>query len=118
MSLPDGRSPPILSGMRGQKRQALKPNEIAAQIGAPRSSVYELVSLLLRNGILEFTGGKGRLYLGRKLYFLGPPANTISTSPTCFAVPVMDEGVTRPRRSASSRRAMTGLPTATATSPA
>lgn len=60
----------ILDFLR-QKRQALKPNEIAAQIGAPRSSVYELVNLLLQNGILEFTGGEGRVYLGRKLYFLG-----------------------------------------------
>lgn len=60
----------ILDFLR-QKRQALKPNEIAAQIGAPRSSVYELVNLLLRNGILEFAGGDGRVYLGRKLYFLG-----------------------------------------------
>lgn len=60
----------ILDFLR-QKRQAMKPNEIAAQIGAPRSSVYELVNLLLRNGILEFTGGDGRVYLGRKLYFLG-----------------------------------------------
>ena len=60
----------ILDFLR-QKRQALKPNEIAAQIGAPRSSVYELVNLLLRNGILEFSGGDGRVYLGRKLYFLG-----------------------------------------------
>ncbi len=60
----------ILDFLR-QKRQAMKPNEIAAQIGAPRSSVYELVNLLLRNGILEFTGGEGRVYLGRKLYFLG-----------------------------------------------
>ena len=60
----------ILDFLR-QKRQALKPNEIAAQIGAPRSSVYELVNLLLSNGILEFTGGEGRVYLGRKLYFLG-----------------------------------------------
>ncbi|NEH53884.1 helix-turn-helix domain-containing protein, partial [Rhizobium leguminosarum] len=37
----------ILDFLR-QKRQALKPNEIAAQIGAPRSSVYELVNLLLQ----------------------------------------------------------------------
>ncbi|MGO7623960.1 helix-turn-helix domain-containing protein, partial [Rhizobium ruizarguesonis] len=56
----------ILDFLR-QKRQALNPNEIAAQIGAPRSSVYELVKLLLQNGILEFTGGEGRVYLGRKL---------------------------------------------------
>lgn len=60
----------ILDFLRN-KREPLKPNEIAAQIGAPRSSVYELVNLLLRNGILEFTGGDGRVFLGRKLYFLG-----------------------------------------------
>ena len=53
------------------RREPTKPNEIAAQIGAPRSSVYELVNLLLRNGILEYAGAEGRVYLGRKLYFLG-----------------------------------------------
>ena len=37
------------------KRQPLRPNEIAAGIGAPRSSVYELVNLLLRQGALEFS---------------------------------------------------------------
>lgn len=52
-------------------REPTKPNEIAAQIGAPRSSVYELVNLLLRNGVLEYSGSEGRVYLGRKLYFLG-----------------------------------------------
>lgn len=60
----------ILDFLRN-KREPLKANEIAAQIGAPRSSVYELVNLLLRNGILEFSGGDGRVFLGRKLYFLG-----------------------------------------------
>jgi DNA-binding IclR family transcriptional regulator len=53
------------------RREPAKPNEIAAQIGAPRSSVYELVNLLLRNGIIEYAGDEGRVYLGRKLYFLG-----------------------------------------------
>ncbi|MCF3640397.1 IclR family transcriptional regulator [Rhizobium sp. TRM95111] len=52
-------------------RTPMKPNEIASQIGAPRSSVYELVNLLLRNGIVEYSGGDGRIFLGRKLYFLG-----------------------------------------------
>ncbi len=55
----------------GQRREAMRPNEIAAQIGAPRSTVYELVNLLLRNGILEYRGGQGHVFLGRKLYFLG-----------------------------------------------
>jgi len=60
----------ILDFLR-MKREPTKPNEIAARIGAPRSSVYELVNLLLRNGILEYADGEGRVYLGRKLYFLG-----------------------------------------------
>ncbi|HYA75129.1 MAG TPA: IclR family transcriptional regulator [Roseiarcus sp.] len=53
------------------KRQPMRPNEIALHIGAPRSSVYELVNLMLRQGILEYRGEDGRVFLGRKLYFLG-----------------------------------------------
>lgn len=53
------------------KRQPMRPNEIAAEIGAPRSSVYELVNLLLGHGMLDYQGGDGRVFLGRRLYFLG-----------------------------------------------
>jgi DNA-binding IclR family transcriptional regulator len=53
------------------RREPLRPNEIAQEIGAPRSSVYELVNLLLNHGILEYHGDDGRVYLGRRLYFLG-----------------------------------------------
>lgn len=53
------------------RREPLRPNEIAAEIGAPRSSVYELVNLLLRHGILEYHDEDGRVFLGRRLYFLG-----------------------------------------------
>ncbi len=53
------------------KRQPLRPNEIASEIGAPRSSVYELVNLLLSHGMLDYQGGDGRVFLGRRLYFLG-----------------------------------------------
>ncbi|AYG70201.1 IclR family transcriptional regulator [Rhizobium sp. CCGE531] len=53
------------------KRQPMRPNEIASEIGAPRSSVYELVNLLLRHGMLDYQGNDGRVYLGRRLYFLG-----------------------------------------------
>lgn len=53
------------------KRQPMRPNEIASEIGAPRSSVYELINLLLRHGMLDYEGGDGRVYLGRRLYFLG-----------------------------------------------
>ena len=52
------------------KRQPMRPNEIAAHIGAPRSSVYELVNLLLKHGALEYRGDDGRVFLGRKLHFL------------------------------------------------
>jgi DNA-binding IclR family transcriptional regulator len=49
----------------------MRPNEIAQGIGAPRSTVYELVNVLIRQGALEYRGGGGRVFLGRKLYFLG-----------------------------------------------
>lgn len=52
------------------KRQPMRPNEIAAHIGAPRSSVYELVHLLLKHGALEYRGDDGKVFLGRKLHFL------------------------------------------------
>lgn len=53
------------------RRRAMRPNEIAAEIGAPRSSVYELVNLLLRHGMLEYQGDSGGVFLGRRLFFLG-----------------------------------------------
>jgi DNA-binding IclR family transcriptional regulator len=60
----------ILEFLR-MRRQPMRPNEIATAIGAPRSSVYELVNLLLRHGMLDYQGEDGRIYLGRKLYILG-----------------------------------------------
>jgi DNA-binding IclR family transcriptional regulator len=60
----------ILNHLRLQRRP-MRPNEIASGIGAPRSSVYELVNLLIRQGALEYRGDDGRVFLGRKLYFLG-----------------------------------------------
>ena len=53
------------------RRQPMRPNEIAVEIGGPRSSIYELINLLLRHGMLDYQGGNGRVFLGRKLYFLG-----------------------------------------------
>ena len=53
------------------KREPMRPNEIAVEIGAPRSSVYELVNILLRHNVLEYFDGDGRVYLGRRLHFLG-----------------------------------------------
>lgn len=59
----------ILDFFRVQ-RKPMRPNEIAAHIGAPRSSVYELVNLLIKHGALEYRGDDGQVFLGRKLYFL------------------------------------------------
>ena len=53
-----------------QHKRPLNPNEIATGLGGPRSSIYELVNLMLINGILEKDTG-GQVFLGRKLYFLG-----------------------------------------------
>jgi len=52
-------------------REPVRPNEIAQAIGAPRSSVYDLVNLMIRQGVLEYRGEDGRVFLGRTLYFLG-----------------------------------------------
>lgn len=60
----------ILHLLRTQ-RQPMRPNEIARALGSPRSSVYELVNLLLRHGALEYRGEDGRVFLGRTLLFLG-----------------------------------------------
>lgn len=60
----------ILDFLR-QCRRPMRPNEIASGIEAPRSSVYQLVNLMLRQGVLDYSGPEGRVYLGRKLYFLG-----------------------------------------------
>ncbi len=49
----------------------LRPNEIAVGMEAPKSTAYELVNLLLKAGILEYADEEGRVFLGRKLYFLG-----------------------------------------------
>jgi DNA-binding IclR family transcriptional regulator len=55
-----------------RKRHApARPYEIAVGIGAPKSTAYELVDLLLKAGLLELADDDGRVFLGRKLYFLG-----------------------------------------------
>lgn len=47
------------------------PAEIAQALGAPRSTIYDLVGTLLEHGMLEETDEKGSVFLGRRLYFLG-----------------------------------------------
>lgn len=53
------------------KGQPMRPNEIASGVGSPKSTVYELVALLLERRVLENVGKDGHVYLGRQLYFLG-----------------------------------------------
>ncbi|MEH0832275.1 IclR family transcriptional regulator [Pectobacterium cacticida] len=60
----------ILEYLKTQ-RQPLRPHDIAKGINAPKSTVYELVALLLARRILESVGHDGLVYLGRELYFLG-----------------------------------------------
>ncbi|MFD2206723.1 IclR family transcriptional regulator [Kiloniella antarctica] len=64
----------ILDLLRRQNR-SMRPNEIATQMGAPRSSVYELVRLLLEMKVLENSGNDGQVFLGSRLYFLGRAYN-------------------------------------------
>ena len=64
----------ILDLIRRENR-AMRPNEIAKLMGAPRSSVYELVHLLLDMEVLENSGGDGQVFLGSRLYFLGRAYN-------------------------------------------
>lgn len=60
----------ILDFLR-ERRAPARPYEIAVGMGAPKSTAYELVNLLLKAGLLEQADSEGRVFLGRKLYFLG-----------------------------------------------
>jgi len=55
----------------GDCRRPLRPNEIAVAMGAPKSSIYEIINNLLEHRILEYFDKEGRVFLGRKLHFLG-----------------------------------------------
>jgi DNA-binding IclR family transcriptional regulator len=60
----------ILECLR-EARRPMRPNEIAGAMGAPRSTVYELIGVLLKLEVLEHHGGEGRVFLGRKLFLFG-----------------------------------------------
>jgi DNA-binding IclR family transcriptional regulator len=60
----------ILEFLRRQ-RKPMRPNEIAQQMGMPRSTIYELIHLMVRHEIVEPWDDDGRVFLGRKLYYLG-----------------------------------------------
>ncbi|MDP2696867.1 IclR family transcriptional regulator [Thalassospira sp.] len=53
------------------KKGPMRPNEIATAIDAPKSSIYEIVNLLLESNVLERSGAEGQVFLGRRLYFWG-----------------------------------------------
>ena len=48
-----------------------RPIEIATGMQAPKSSIYELVGLLTKVGVLERVDAEGRVFLGRKLHYWG-----------------------------------------------
>ncbi|MEP3277488.1 MAG: IclR family transcriptional regulator [Stappiaceae bacterium] len=47
----------------------LRPIEISEGMQAPKSTIYELVGLLLNTGVLERVDNEGRVFLGRKLNY-------------------------------------------------
>ncbi|MFV0385385.1 IclR family transcriptional regulator [Paracoccus sp. (in: a-proteobacteria)] len=60
----------ILDHLRAVKAPQ-RPADIATALGAPRSTVYDLVGVLLNHGMLEEMNEGGAVFLGRRLYFLG-----------------------------------------------
>ena len=54
-----------------ESKKPLRPNEIAIAIGAPKSTTYDVVGLMLSRGILDRADAEGRVFLGRRLYLFG-----------------------------------------------
>ncbi|HWK44569.1 MAG TPA: IclR family transcriptional regulator [Stellaceae bacterium] len=50
-------------------REPLRIGELAKRLGAPRSTVYELVNRFLEAGILETYDGEGRVFFGKTVHF-------------------------------------------------
>jgi len=50
-------------------RQSVTIGDLARRLGAPRSTVYEIVDSLTQVGILETTDDQGRIYFGSAVYF-------------------------------------------------
>jgi DNA-binding IclR family transcriptional regulator len=53
------------------RNEPLRPNQIAAAVGAPRSTIYEIVERLREAGLLESFDDEGRIFLGRRLHYFG-----------------------------------------------
>lgn len=45
--------------------------ELPKALGAPRSTIYELVRMLSQSGLLEVTGDDNKVYFGRAMYLYG-----------------------------------------------
>ncbi|MBB4005383.1 IclR family transcriptional regulator [Aurantimonas endophytica] len=60
----------ILDALREAGRP-LRPNEIANAMGAPRSTIYEIVAALVKLDVLEAADAEGRVFLGRRLFLYG-----------------------------------------------
>jgi len=58
-------------GFLRERGVPMRPYEIATGLGAPKSTAYELIDLMVAAGILEEVDKEGRVFLGRRLYFLG-----------------------------------------------
>ncbi len=71
----------ILDALREAGRP-LRPNEIAAAMGAPRSTIYEIVAALVKLDVLEAADTEGRVFLVAACSSTGRPMATI---PTCRA---------------------------------
>jgi len=79
----------VLRFLREQKTP-LRPIEIAKGIGAPKTTIYEIISILVAEGVLEYAGSDGRVFLGRQLHFL---ANAFlgQYELTRMAQPILDQ---------------------------
>lgn len=88
----------ILDYLR-QRKTPLRPNDIAIGLKAPKSSIYELTGLLVEQGFLERVDGEGRVFLGRKLHFLGM-AYLDNFDLTRYAQPFLEE-ITKQTRETS-----------------
>jgi len=54
-----------------RRGEPMRANDLAADIGAPKSTVYEIVNRLFEARILEPSGEGRRVFLGRRLYYYG-----------------------------------------------
>ena len=87
--LPDHRTAPAVRPPRGadrqrgvdrvigllelllRRRQPMGAGDIARALGAPRSTIYELVNRLLEAQMLEPAGAEGQVFFGRSMHLFG-----------------------------------------------